>query len=80
MVGSPQPKSLSYMLNRSTDIYGDSKAPTPSTNGHANNVAKKKTRTVIHLSLSDSIPAYGPIADIAFSLARNGVCWNDFQT
>jgi cleavage and polyadenylation specificity factor subunit 1 len=30
-------------------------------------------RKVIHLSLCDSIPAYGPIADMAFSLARNGV-------
>ncbi|KAF8886814.1 CPSF A subunit region-domain-containing protein [Infundibulicybe gibba] len=32
----------------------------------------KNTRTVIHLSLCDSLPAYGPIADMAFSLARNG--------
>ena len=28
---------------------------------------------VIHLSLSDSLPAYGPITDMTFSLARNGV-------
>jgi cleavage and polyadenylation specificity factor subunit 1 len=33
----------------------------------------KRTRTVVQLSLCDSLPAYGPIADMTFSLARNGV-------
>ncbi|KAF8056614.1 CPSF A subunit region-domain-containing protein [Lyophyllum atratum] len=51
------------------DIYGDSKANEPVTNGHTN---VKKTRTVIRLSLCDSLPAHGPIADMTFSLARNG--------
>ncbi|THU96462.1 hypothetical protein K435DRAFT_664536, partial [Dendrothele bispora CBS 962.96] len=32
----------------------------------------KRTRSVIHLSLTDSIPAHGPIMDMAFSLATNG--------
>ncbi|PCH44667.1 hypothetical protein WOLCODRAFT_77692 [Wolfiporia cocos MD-104 SS10] len=29
-------------------------------------------RTVVHLSLCDSLPAYGPISDMAFTLAKNG--------
>ncbi|KDR76540.1 hypothetical protein GALMADRAFT_246929 [Galerina marginata CBS 339.88] len=57
------------------DIYGTSSkmTTTSTTNGVANgqNVAKK-TRTVIHLSLRDSLPAYGPITGMAFSLAKNG--------
>ncbi|KAF8156589.1 CPSF A subunit region-domain-containing protein [Crassisporium funariophilum] len=56
------------------DIYGGSKVVTnSSTKGLVNgqNTAIK-TRTVIHLSLRDSIPAYGPIASMAFSLAKNG--------
>lgn len=32
-----------------------------------------RTRSVIHLSLCDSLPAYGPIADMTFSLAKSGV-------
>jgi hypothetical protein len=28
---------------------------------------------VIHLSLCDSLPAYGPITDLTFALAKNGV-------
>ncbi|KAG6869883.1 hypothetical protein C0995_016507, partial [Termitomyces sp. Mi166 len=54
------------------DIYGDSKTKEPATNGHTNGKAPKKTRTVIKLSECDSLPAYGPIADMTFSLARNG--------
>ncbi|KAG6820213.1 hypothetical protein H0H93_003867 [Arthromyces matolae] len=54
------------------DIYGDSKIVEPITNGEANGKASKKTRTVIKLSECDSLPAYGPIADMTFSLARNG--------
>jgi cleavage and polyadenylation specificity factor subunit 1 len=57
------------------DIYGTSKVPDSTVtnrlaNGHN---ALKKTRTVIHLSLRDSLPAYGPIASMTFSLAKNGV-------
>lgn len=47
----------------SLDIYGTA-------NGHT---ASKRMRTVIHLSLWDSLPVYGPIASMTFSLARNGV-------
>jgi cleavage and polyadenylation specificity factor subunit 1 len=59
----------------SPDIYGTSKAANGSvandvTNGHT---TSKKMRTVIHLSLRDSLPAYGPIATMTFSLAKNGV-------
>ena len=59
----------------SLDIYGTSKAADSTVanglgNGHA---ASKKMRTVIHLSLRDSLSAYGPIASMTFSLARNGV-------
>ncbi|KAG6899927.1 hypothetical protein C0993_005229 [Termitomyces sp. T159_Od127] len=55
------------------DIYGDSAAKEPIINGYANGKVAKNTRTVIKLSECDSLPAYGPIADMTFSLARNGV-------
>lgn len=62
------------LLTDREDIYGPSKALNPSTNGPINGSGiMKKKRTVIHLSLCDTLAAYGPIADIAFSLARNGV-------
>jgi cleavage and polyadenylation specificity factor subunit 1 len=56
------------------DIYGTSKVVDSTVanglvNGHT---PLKKLRTVIHLSLRDSLPAYGPIASMAFSLAKNG--------
>ncbi|KAJ7747964.1 CPSF A subunit region-domain-containing protein [Mycena maculata] len=55
------------------DIYGPSKIPDPATNGLANgNRVAKKTRTVTHLSLCDTLEAYGSIADMSFSLAWNG--------
>lgn len=56
------------------DIYGPSKVVEPSNKGLVNGKPSKQTRTVIQLSLCDSLPAYGPIADVTFSLARNGVC------
>jgi len=44
------------------------------TDGGTQSAAKKtRTKTIIHLSLRDSIPAYGPIASMTFSLAKNGV-------
>lgn len=44
------------------------------TNGHTNGaVAISKKRTVVHLSYCDSIPAHGPISDMTFALAKNGV-------
>ncbi|TFK39321.1 CPSF A subunit region-domain-containing protein [Crucibulum laeve] len=56
------------------DIYGPSKAvEKPSTDGTTNGkVVAKKMRTVIQLSLRDSLPAHGPISSLAFSLAKNG--------
>lgn len=66
------PAALSISRS-SSDIYGVSKASEPTTNGLANGKSAKKTRVVIKLSLCDFLPAYGPIADMTFSLARNGV-------
>ncbi|PFH48729.1 hypothetical protein AMATHDRAFT_64747 [Amanita thiersii Skay4041] len=55
------------------DIYGPSKADEPTANGAVDGkTAIKRSRTVIHLSICDSIASYGPISDLAFSLARNG--------
>lgn len=56
------------------DIYGPSKLDDSTTsNGAADGRnAVRKTRTVIHLSICDSVSAYGPVLDLAFSLARNG--------
>jgi cleavage and polyadenylation specificity factor subunit 1 len=75
------------------DIYGVSVKPdAPSTvNGHVNGTGHAvKKRSVVHLSLSDSLPGYGPIADMSFALARNGVscsilfyfcsCWDLIET
>ncbi|KAJ6513930.1 CPSF A subunit region-domain-containing protein [Mycena vitilis] len=49
------------------DIYGPSKAQDPVSLKIA-----KKTRTVTHLTLCDTIEAYGSIADMTFSIAWNG--------
>jgi hypothetical protein len=38
----------------------------------------KGLRSVIRLSLCDILPAYGTIADMAFSLAKNGVSAHHF--
>ncbi|KAF9008327.1 CPSF A subunit region-domain-containing protein [Cyathus striatus] len=56
------------------DIYGVSKPVESPTSATSNSVPvkMKKTRTVIQLSLRDSVPAHGPITSMAFSLARNG--------
>ncbi|KAI0088958.1 CPSF A subunit region-domain-containing protein [Irpex rosettiformis] len=55
------------------DLYGTSNSNEEPTKGVTNGVnASVKTRTVIHLSISDSIPGYGAISDMAFSVARNG--------
>ncbi|KAI0687702.1 CPSF A subunit region-domain-containing protein [Cytidiella melzeri] len=55
------------------DLYGTSHVNEETTNGEANgvNVLSKK-RAVLHLSLCDTIPGYGAISDMTFSLARNG--------
>ncbi|KAI0302807.1 CPSF A subunit region-domain-containing protein [Multifurca ochricompacta] len=56
-------------LDDDDDIYGTSNPdPLPSTS----TAPSAKTRTVIHLSICDSLPAYGPISDLTFALAKNG--------
>jgi cleavage and polyadenylation specificity factor subunit 1 len=70
--GATSTRMASSITNESifTDIYGTSSPdPLPS----ASTVPSAKTRTVIHLSLCDSLPAYGPISDLTFALAKNGV-------
>ena len=75
---SRQSSSLTYF----TDLYGTSNAKEEAvTNGHANGaVAISKKRTVVHLSYCDSIPAHGPISDMTFALAKNGVSIYDIFT
>ncbi|KAF9818061.1 hypothetical protein IEO21_03022 [Rhodonia placenta] len=57
------------------DLYGGSTVPEQThVNGAQANgttIASKKRR-VIHLSLCDFLPAYGPIADMTFTLTKNG--------
>ncbi|TFY69793.1 hypothetical protein EVG20_g3009 [Dentipellis fragilis] len=60
-------------LDDDDDIYGSSKpTPQPNANGVNGVTSTVKKRTVIHLSLCDALPAWGPISDLTFSLARNG--------
>ncbi|KIP11832.1 hypothetical protein PHLGIDRAFT_98931 [Phlebiopsis gigantea 11061_1 CR5-6] len=55
------------------DLYGTSTMDDHLVNGTAVGAGSSmKTRTVVHLSLCDSIPAYGTISDMTFSLARVG--------
>ncbi|KIL64860.1 hypothetical protein M378DRAFT_77599 [Amanita muscaria Koide BX008] len=55
------------------DIYGPSKVDEPARNGAADGRGPaKKKRTVVHMSISDSVPAYGPVSDLTFSLTKNG--------
>ncbi|KAG2003702.1 cleavage factor protein [Coprinopsis cinerea AmutBmut pab1-1] len=51
------------------DLYGDSKNKTQVT---AEVKDTKKYRSVLHLSLRDTLPAYGPISSLTFSLATEG--------
>nr|VWP00056.1 Amidohydrolase family protein [Ganoderma boninense] len=62
------------MMDADDDLYGPSTvADHPAANGAINGVIDNvRTRTVIHLSLCDVIPAYGPVTDMAFGLSRNG--------
>jgi cleavage and polyadenylation specificity factor subunit 1 len=59
-----------HFLIELSDLYGDSKPAAPSASQTA---IAKKTRTVLHLSLRDSLPAYGPISSMTFSLTSDGV-------
>ncbi|KAK7042372.1 protein CFT1 [Favolaschia claudopus] len=61
------------VLDDDEDIYGPSRTPAPVANGMTNGSRiAKKTRTVTHLSLCDTLDAYGSVADMTFSLAWNG--------
>ncbi|ESK98097.1 cleavage and polyadenylation specific protein [Moniliophthora roreri MCA 2997] len=62
------------IMDDDSDIYGPAEATETLIGGSAtaNGLSKKKTRSIIHLSLCDSIPSHGPIADVAMSVARNG--------
>ena len=63
------------------DLYGTSKPDVSvSTNGVNSGGPGSKKRVVVHLSLCDSIPAYGPISDFTFSIAKNGVGCHSFNT
>jgi cleavage and polyadenylation specificity factor subunit 1 len=63
---------------KSKDIYGPAKTQDPLANGLTNGSQKpKKTRIVTHLSLCDTLEAYGSIADMTFSVAWNGVRLGD---
>ncbi|KZT66632.1 hypothetical protein DAEQUDRAFT_714689 [Daedalea quercina L-15889] len=65
----------SMELDDEEELYGTSTAvEQPHVSGATVNgmAAASKKRTVVHLSLCDSIPAYGPIADITFALTKNG--------
>ena len=59
----------------SQDLYGPStNADQPAANGATNGVNDSvKKRIVVHLSICDALPAHGPISDMAFGIARNGV-------
>ncbi|KAI0777316.1 CPSF A subunit region-domain-containing protein [Trametes elegans] len=61
-------------LDDDEDLYGPSNgAENPDANGMTNGVSDSvKKRTVVRLSFCDAIPAYGPICDMAFGIARNG--------
>ncbi|KAH6906093.1 hypothetical protein BKA70DRAFT_1191418 [Coprinopsis sp. MPI-PUGE-AT-0042] len=63
------------------DLYGNSSAKTKGQLGDSStsaamdtdaNVKKKKYKQVLHLSMRDSMPAYGPISSITFGLANDG--------
>ncbi|KAJ8502824.1 hypothetical protein ONZ45_g11405 [Pleurotus djamor] len=55
------------------DLYGVPTKTLPTTNGSSGvSGPVKQMKTVVHLSLCDSIPATGPISDMTFALAKNG--------
>ncbi|KAJ3476928.1 hypothetical protein NLI96_g10812 [Meripilus lineatus] len=60
-------------LDDDDDLYGTSRPDVSvSTNGVNTGGVPSKKRVVVHLSLCDSIPGYGPISDFTFSIAKNG--------
>ncbi|CAK5269347.1 unnamed protein product [Mycena citricolor] len=67
-MGAPQKEEAAMEIYEDDeDIYGPSR-----TVDHIETKAVKKTKTVTRLSLVDTIDAYGPISDMAFSVAWNG--------
>lgn len=59
------------------DIYGDIIKEKQALLAQSNGVASApETRSVLHLSLCDTLQAYGCINDIAFTLTRNGVSFD----
>ncbi|KAI6016186.1 CPSF A subunit region-domain-containing protein [Pisolithus marmoratus] len=55
------------------DLYGESKAVARAAqNGAVSGGPTPRTRSVIHVSLCDSLPAYGAISDLTFSLSKVG--------
>ncbi|KAH9943547.1 CPSF A subunit region-domain-containing protein [Amylocystis lapponica] len=64
----------SMELDDEDDLYGTSAVTEqPSMNGTMNGIGTvSNKRTVVQLSLCDSIPAYGPIADMTFHWPRMG--------
>ena len=56
------------------DLYGSSRLEEEAANGGTTgSSALVRKRFVVHLSLCDALPAYGPISDMTFALTRNGV-------
>lgn len=61
-----------YSIIFTSAIYGISKPPA-AVNGVATKNTTTKIVTSINISLCDTIPAYGPISDMTFGIAKNGV-------
>ncbi|KZT18929.1 hypothetical protein NEOLEDRAFT_1142724 [Neolentinus lepideus HHB14362 ss-1] len=61
-------------VDEEEDLYGESTQDAAvSSNGHVNGSADNvKKRSVVHLSLCDTLPAHGSISDLAFSVTKNG--------
>lgn len=55
------------------DLYGEPKVVTQAApNGTISGGPTSRSRSVIHVSFCDSLPAYGPISDLTFSLSKVG--------
>lgn len=65
--------SLEHRFNFTTDLYGDTAGPTLVKAGAA-------LPPITELVIVDSLPAYGGINSMVFSLARNGVGATFFKT
>ncbi|THH10614.1 hypothetical protein EW145_g1206 [Phellinidium pouzarii] len=65
---------MNIEIDDEDDIYADVVNETQTVAGNVSNghVSAVETRSVIHLSLCDSLPAYGSIHDMVFALTKNG--------